>query len=101
MKYKDGNYIQLSRNIFSEDYRYMSDSAKWLYCYLSELEHRHTGENKNWFYQTDKQLADFLNWSISKVQRAKRELYEYGFIEITKTKQNGTTKHLTAFRILK
>lgn len=101
MKYKDGNYIQLSRNIFDEDYRYMSDSAKWLYCYLSELEHRHTGENKDWFYQTDKQLADFLGWSISKVQRSKRELYDYGFIEITKTKQKDSTKHLTAFRILK
>lgn len=101
MKYKSGNYIQLSRNIFSGDYKYMSDSAKWLYCYLSELEHRHTGENTNHFFQTDKQLADFLGWSISKVQRAKKELYEYGFVEISKTNIENSKKHLTAYRILK
>ena len=28
MKYKQGNYIQLSRVVFDEEYKHMSDSAK-------------------------------------------------------------------------
>lgn len=101
MKYKTGNYIQLSRNIFDEKYKPLSDSAKWFYCYLSELEHRHTGEGKDWFYQTDAQLSDALGWSISKIQRAKRELKEAGLIQIMKTKNETSTRHFTAYRILK
>lgn len=101
MKYKDGNYIQLSRVIFCDEYRDMSDSAKWLYCYLSELEHRHTGIDKDWFYKTDKDIADSLNWSISKVQRLKKELSDYGFIKIMKTHSQNSTMHITAYKLLK
>lgn len=101
MKYKDGNYIQLSREIFDEEYKYMSDSAKWLYCYLSEMEHRHTGVDKHWFYRTDSDIAEDLNWSISKVQRIKKELFDYGFIKIMKTSSKVSTRHLTAYEIIK
>lgn len=101
MKYKDGNYIQLSREIFDEEYKYMSDSAKWLYCYLSEMEHRYTGEDKHWFYRTDSDIAEDLNWSLSKVQRIKKELSDYGFIKIMKTHSKVSTRHLTAYEIIK
>ena len=101
MKHKDGNFIQLSRVIFSDEYKHLSDSAKWLYCYLSELEHRYTGDEKNWFYKQDYEIAEALNWSISKVQRAKKELSSNGLIKISKTKSDTSTRHLTAYEILK
>lgn len=101
MKYKDGNYIQLSREIFDEEYKYMSDASKWLYCYLSEMEHRHTGNDKHWFYRTDSDIANDLNWSVSKVQRTKKELFDYGFIKIMKTRSKTSTRHLTAYEIIK
>lgn len=101
MKYKDGNYIQLSRNIFSDEYKTLSDSSKWFYCYLTELEHRHTGKDKSWFYATDAKIAEDMNWSIIKVQRAKRELRESGLIQISKTFSRNSTKHLTAYEIIK
>ena len=101
MKYKDGYYIQLSRSIFGEEYKTMSDSAKWLYCYLSELEHRHTGEGKNWFYATDAKIADELNWSISKVQRIKSELLKYDLVKLYKTHSQTSTRHMSAYEIIK
>ena len=101
MKYKDGYYIQLSRCIFEADYKYMSDSAKWFYCYLTELEHRHTGKEKQWFYRTDNDIAEDLNWSVSKVQRIKKELSDFGFIKIMKTHSKTSTRHLTAYEIIK
>lgn len=101
MKYKQGNYIQLSRVIFDEEYKHMSDSAKWLYCYLTELEHRHTGDEKQWFYKPDSEIADALYWSVSKVQRAKKELIENGFIDVLKTHSKHSRKHYSAYVILK
>ncbi len=101
MKYKDGNYIQLSRAIFDEQYKYMSDSAKWLYCYLSEMEHKHTGKGKNWFYATDAKIAEDLNCSISKVQRIKSELLSYDLVKLYKTHSKTSTRHLSAYEILK
>lgn len=101
MKYKHGNFIQLSREIFDGKYKHMSDSSKWMYCYLSEMEHRHTGTDKNWFYRTDSDIAEDLNWSISKVQREKKELIENGFIKITKTHSKKSTKHMTVYEIIK
>lgn len=101
MKYKDGNFIQLSRVIFNDEYKQLSDSSKWLYCYLSELGHRHTGHEKNWFYKPDSEIADALNWSISKVQRAKKELEQAELIRISKTKSSKSTRHITAYEILK
>lgn len=101
MKYKDGNFIQLSRVIFDSEYITLSDAAKWLYCYLSELEHRHTGKDKHWFYKQDYEIADALNWSISKVQRAKKELEQAGLIKVSKTKSSNSTRHITAYEILK
>lgn len=101
MKYKDGNFIQLSRIIFDEEYKMLSDSAKWLYCYLSELEHRHTGNGKNWFYATDAKIAEELGWSISKVQRIKSELLKYDLVNLYKTHSKTSTKHLSSYEILK
>ena len=99
MKYKSGNYIQLSRSIFSEEYRRLSDSAKWLFVYLSELEHRYTNTEKNWFYVTDAQLAEDLNWSVRKVQRIKQELLHTDLLKIYKTHSKTSTMHISAYEI--
>lgn len=101
MKYKDGNFIQLSRVIFDSEYITLSDSAKRMYCYLSELEHRYTGDEKNWFYKQDYEIANALNWSISKVQRAKKELEQAELVRVSKTKSSKSTRHITAYEILK
>lgn len=101
MKYKTGNFIQLSRNIFDEKYKALSDSAKWFYCYLSELEHRHTSNSDPRFWATDSAISAELGWSISKIQRVKRELKEAGLIQISKTRNETSTRHFTVYEILK
>lgn len=117
---KNGNiyFMQVSRHIFDKEYREMSDSARVFYFFLNELEQRFTtgkkkedgtpehGIGKDMFFRSDEDLAKDLNWSLSKVKRAKKELTTVP--ELVKISQihftNGDLapqKHITCYEILK
>ena len=52
MKHGNSNYLQLSRSIFTEKYKTLSNNAKWLFVVLNELEQMRKiiflGLMKNW-----------------------------------------------------
>lgn len=57
MKHGNSNYLQLSRSIFTEKYKTLSINAKWLFVVLNELEQRYTGDEKDYFFRTNEELA--------------------------------------------
>ncbi len=105
-KYQDGHYLELPRSIYT-DYRFLqlSDSAKWLFLVLKELEHRFTGPDRDYFYRTNAELAQDCGWSIKKLERVKPQLANSGLIETWQTHwiipETGkkSEKHVTAYRI--
>lgn len=106
MKYKTGSYVQLDKKIFSEEYASMSVGAKWLYTYLTGLEHRFCTEDKNYFFRTDEQLSKDVGISLNSLKKYKRELKEVGLIQINyghyvdrKTGKKSQEKY-TAYTIL-
>jgi AraC-like DNA-binding protein len=107
MKYNNNFYIQLSRNIFTQEYSSLSTNAKWLFVVLNELEHKLTGEKEDFFTRSDEQLAKDAGMSLSTLKRAKKELKGTNLIQSWKCHfQNKETKKLskvyyTAYRILK
>ena len=117
---KSGNiyFMQVSRHIFDEKYREMSDQARVFYFFLNELEQRYTnakkasdgtsehGIGKDAFFRSDEGIAKDLGWSLSKVKRAKKELTTVP--ELVKIKQihfvNGEVelrKHITCYQIVR
>jgi hypothetical protein len=107
MKYQDGYFIQLPRDIFSNmQFLSLSDSAKWLYIILKELEHRYTGSSKeDFFFRSNQDLAEDCGWSLRKTIRVKKELEESGLIQtwqmhwIDKETNKKSEKHVTAYRL--
>lgn len=105
-KRKDGFYIQLSRNIFKDEYKSLSINAKWLYTFLNELEHRYTNSNDGWFFRSNELLAEDTGMSLPTLKRAKKELLETGLVEHflahfedPETKKKSKKK-ISAYRIL-
>lgn len=108
-KYQQGNFLQIPRDIFQDEtFLSLSDSAKWLYFVLKEDEHRYsgTGKNKtNWFFRSNKDLANDCGWSIKKLERIKKELIESGLIIMEsrnwdfKTEGKKSEKHISCFRM--
>ena len=105
MKYKEGNFLELSRNIFKEKYKRLSINAKWLYVVLVELEHRFTGKGVDFFTRSNSQLADDTGMSLATLKRAKKELEATHLIQTWQChfKYSDTGKlskqHYTAYRI--
>lgn len=101
MKYKYGNFFQMSNKFFTDDYMAkLSTSAALMYVYLCHLEHRYTGETKKTFLHTDKQICDGLHMSLNTVKKCKKELRDAGLIETTlfrPNKNDGYTK--TSFEV--
>jgi len=78
-KYGNKHFIQLPREIFTEEYNSLSRDAKWLYVVLKEDEHRYTSgkqNGKNYFYRSDKDLAADAQMSITTLKKYKKELKE-------------------------
>lgn len=105
MKYKDGNYLQLSREIFRDDkFQEMSINAKWLYVVLCELEHQFIGKN-DYFFRSNEDLAKDAGMSLATLKRAKKELEP--FIQTWQVQwkdpkvKKPSRKHVTAYRIPK
>lgn len=75
MKYKEGNFVQVSRELFNnERFAGLSYHAKWLYVVLCELEHRYTGPKEDYFFRSNDDLAKDAGMSLSTMKRAKEEL---------------------------
>ena len=75
--------MQLSRHLFADKYKTLSINAKWLYVVLNELEQRYTGNDKDWFFRTDAELAEDAGMSEKTLKRAKAELKETGLIKVS------------------
>jgi hypothetical protein len=106
-KYQDGHYLELPRAIFTDDrFLNLSDAGKWLFLVLKELEHRYTGENEDFFYRSNEDLARDCGWTKSKLVRIKPEVVNSGLVQtwqmhwIDKNTGKKSEKHVTAFRML-
>ncbi len=74
-------YLELSRKIFTDEYKSLSTEAKWLYVVLNELEHRLTKGGEDEFYQSDNDLSEVSGVKLTTLKKAKKELAEKGLIE--------------------
>lgn len=117
-KYGNIFFMEVSRHIFDEKYREMSDQARVLFFFLNELEQRFTsgkrdadgiterGLGKDCFFRSDEDLARDLAWSVSKVKRAKKELVSVPeLVRITQIHFNNgditSNKHITCYKLIK
>jgi len=106
---KNGNefFMELSRCLFTEPYCNLSQNAKWLFVVLNELEQRYTGDNTDFFFRSNDDLANDANMSLSALKRTKIELVKTDLIEVWRmhfiNKETGkkSEKNVTAYRILK
>lgn len=104
MKHNNTFYMQVSREIWNCN---ISDKAKLLFFWLNELEQRYTGEKTDYFFRTDKDLANDLGWSLKTLKSAKSELRQTSFISISKMHWIDTEtgkkseKCVTSYRIMK
>ena len=114
-KYKEGNFLQLSRTIFpqsnippeqiKQDYKTLSPLSRWVYCCLSELEHRYSGKKVDYFFRSNGELAELAGVSQRTIQRSKAELKAAGFIHTWQMHYRDpetkklSEKHISAYRI--
>lgn len=107
MKHGNTFYLELTREIFSEEYADLSVGAKWLFVVLNELEQRYTGKDCDFFFRTDEQLVKDTGFSINTLRKYKAELKNTDLIKIGKGHwRNPDTgkkseNHFTAYKILK
>lgn len=106
MKHGNTFYLQLTRELFTDDYKDLSINAKWLFVVLNELEQRFTGTNKTTFTRSNQQLCEDTGMSLSTLKRAKAELIETDLIQIKIVPIVGknnkkSSLHYTEYKILK
>lgn len=105
-KHKGTFFIQLKRELWTEEYKDMSINAKWLYTTLNELEHRYTGDKCNFFFRSNEELAKDCGMSINTFKRAKKELLETGLVQhwqmhfVDTETRKKSEKKISAYRIL-
>jgi hypothetical protein len=106
MKYKGGNFVQVRREVFNGKYDKLSKNARWLYCVLSELEHKYTGENEDFFFRALSDLSKDAHMKRNTVVKAKKELVSAELIKtwqmhwMNKETKKKSEKHVTAYRLL-
>lgn len=109
-KYNNRFFMQLSRYIFTDEYKDLSQGAKWLYVVLNELEQRYTSgtvDGEDFFYRSDADLAADAGFSESTLKRYKAELKQTDLVQVWRTRWVDKTtgkkseKWVTAYRILK
>lgn len=103
-KYKDGNFVQINRDIFKTDFHH---STILIYVVLSELEHRFTGKKEDFFFRSLSDLAKDCRMNRTTIVKYRKPLIDNNWIETWKMhwidRETGkkTEKHTTAYRILK
>ena len=109
MKNHNRYFMQLSREIFTDEYKSLSRNAKWLFVCLNELEQRYTPSDgsRTWFMQTDKQLCEITGFSINTLKAAKAELRKTDLVQLSRGEwiyvDSGKSAVMqpTVYRILK
>jgi len=107
MKHGNKYYLELTRSIFTEKYKDLSNNAKWVFVVLNELEQKFTDDKtEDYFYCSDKELAEACNLGLSTLKKAKAELSKTDLIQIWQGHfklENGkkSEKHFTYYRIRK
>ena len=108
MKTRNRFYMELSREIFTEEYKNLSRNAKWLFICLNELEQRFCpSEGRDWFLATNDQLCQITGFSEKTLKIAKAELRETDLVEMTRGKWiyvatgKSSISQPTRYRILK
>lgn len=107
MKHGNRFYLELTRELFSEEYKGLSVGAKWLFVVLNELEQKYTGKGCDFFFRTDEQLVEDTGFSIGTVRKYKAELKDTDLVRIGKghyvdpSTGKKSEKRFTAYRILK
>jgi len=104
-KYNENPFIQLSRSIFHEDCK-ISYKAKWLYCVLSELEHRYTGDKISFFFRAQDDIKTDTGMDLRTIRTARKELIDSDYLKTWQMhwiNDDGSKseKHVTAYRLLK
>lgn len=106
-KYQQGHFIQIPRSLFTDErFIQLSDAGRWLYIVLKELEHRYTGQNENYFFRSNEDLAQDCGWHIKKLERIKPEILNSGLVQTWKmhwldpNTGKKSEKHVTAYRML-
>ena len=106
MKHGNSFYLQLTRELFADEYKDLSNGAKWLFVVLNELEQRYTGKGCDFFYRTNEELAKDAGVSLATLKRHKAELRNSGLVEmwgghfVGEDKKKSEIK-VTFYRILK
>lgn len=106
MKYHNTHFVQLSRDIFTDEYNHLSANAKWLFVVLNELEHRYTGKGEDFFYRSNSELSKDSGLKLTTLKKAKAELLTSDLVESWQAHfrfKDGklSRKHFTAYRILR
>ena len=90
-----------------DEYKSLSQNAKWLFVVLNELEQKYTGENENFFFRSNEDLAQDAGMCLKTLKKAKRELLKTDLVKHwrmhfvnTKTGKKSE-KTVSAYRILK
>lgn len=109
-KYGNSHYLQLSRDLFSDEYKHLSMGAKWLFVVLNELEQRYTTGREggeDFFFRSDAELAADAGISITTLKRYKAELRKTGLIRVWQMhwidRKTGkkSEKKVTAYRVMR
>jgi len=106
MKHGNSFYMELGRNIFTEEYSELSRNAKWLFVVLNELEQRFTGKKETFFFRSNEDLSKDCGMGITTLKKAKKELKQTDLIQTWQMHYLYDTgkkseKKVTAYRILK
>lgn len=71
MRLNQKYFMKVSREIWKKG---LSNKAIVLYLWLHELEQQYSSEDFEYFFRSDKQLANDMKWDIKTLQAAKKEL---------------------------
>jgi len=103
-KYKDGNFVQINRNIFKEDYHH---NTVYIYVILSELEHRYTGKTEDFFFRSLTDLSKDCRMNRTTVVKYRQFLIDDKWVHtwqmhwLDKNTGKKSEKKVTAYRVLR
>ena len=103
-KYKDGNFVQVNRDIFKQDYHH---NTVYIYVILSELEHRFTGKKEDFFFRSLTDLSKDCKMNRTTVTKYRKPLFEDGWVEtwqmhwVDNETGKKSEKKVTAYRVLR
>lgn len=107
MKHGNSFYLELTRELFTEEYKTLSNGAKWLFVVLNELEQRYTGKGCDYFFRTNEELAKDAGVGLRQLKAYKAELKNTELVQmwnghfIDAETGKKSEKKVSFYRILK